>query len=392
MRRGRILIYIGLILILGLVGAVLILQRLNQPAPSNGTPTVQDPQTPTTNVVITTQRVSRGDEISEGVVQLVAIPQDRVIDGMFTELEQVVGAGLVARFDLEPGIFLTRAMVADFSDLGPSGSDAALLIDPGMVAVSIPINRLSSVAYGLRRGDYVNVIVTLLFVDIDTTTQSILPNNTSSVLAPGPAVVTSITEESADASSAETTIISDELLQTLTAQVVSGGVVSPVGRLELDPTLGQPFYIVPSEPQRPRAVSQTLIQHAMVLNMGTFSLEDPGAEPTPTPDPAAAPDQQADGEPTPVPAIERPDIITLVVTPQDAVTLNYLVMNGAYLSLAMRGANDDSRAETEAVTLQFLLDQYNIQNPAKLPYGLEPRIDDLIPPSLPNDQQPQPQP
>ena len=40
---------------------------------------------------------------------------------------------------------------------------------------------------------------------------------------------------------------------------------------------------------------------------------------------------------------------------------------------------------TEAATLQFLLSQYNIPVPAKLPYALQPRIDALTSPSLPND-------
>jgi pilus assembly protein CpaB len=41
----------------------------------------------------------------------------------------------------------------------------------------------------------------------------------------------------------------------------------------------------------------------------------------------------------------------------------------------MRSAGDAQRFSTEPVTLQFILDQYNIPNPAKLPYGLEPRLD-----------------
>jgi len=60
-----------------------------------------------------------------------------------------------------------------------------------------------------------------------------------------------------------------------------------------------------------------------------------------------------------------------VVTPQDAVTLNYLVAQGARLTLALRSAGDASRVETESVTLQFLLAQYNIQIPAKLPYSMD---------------------
>jgi hypothetical protein len=41
--------------------------------------------------------------------------------------------------------------------------------------------------------------------------------------------------------------------------------------------------------------------------------------------------------------------------------------------------------------LSYLLDQYNIPIPVKLPYGMEPPVRELVPPSLPNDTEtPQP--
>ena len=44
----------------------------------------------------------------------------------------------------------------------------------------------------------------------------------------------------------------------------------------------------------------------------------------------------------------------------------------ADLSLTLRNPSDQLRQATEASTLQFLLSQYNIPVPAKLPYSLEP--------------------
>jgi pilus assembly protein CpaB len=75
-----------------------------------------------------------------------------------------------------------------------------------------------------------------------------------------------------------------------------------------------------------------------------------------------------------------------MVSPQDAVTLNYLIFSGAQITLTLRNPNDvDNYPPTEAATLQYLLSQYNIPVPAKLPYSLEPRIDSLVPPYMPND-------
>jgi hypothetical protein len=60
------------------------------------------------------------------------------------------------------------------------------------------------------------------------------------------------------------------------------------------------------------------------------------------------------------------------------------------LSLVLRGATDSSRENTLPVTLGFLLEQYQIPIPAKVPYSLTPRIDALSPVPLPISQPAQP--
>jgi pilus assembly protein CpaB len=78
-------------------------------------------------------------------------------------------------------------------------------------------------------------------------------------------------------------------------------------------------------------------------------------------------------------------MVTLIVTPQDSITMSYLIYSGAKITMTLRKATDESRVATEAATLQFLLSQYNIPVPAKLPYAMQPRIDELISPFLPGD-------
>jgi pilus assembly protein CpaB len=78
-------------------------------------------------------------------------------------------------------------------------------------------------------------------------------------------------------------------------------------------------------------------------------------------------------------------VITLIVNPQDAVTLNYMVYSGAQLTLALRASGDDSQVVTEATSLDYLMREYNIPMPLSLPIGLEPRVDELVAPYLPND-------
>lgn len=347
-RRGRVFIFIALILILLLV---LVWAVMNFLRPGMlGIGQVQEPSVQPTpieemvTIVISVQPITRGTEFTENVVTVIPYPKKDLVEGSFiTDINDVIGKR--AKFNLDSRTPLTSTMIVDPT---MNNSPAAFQIPPGQVAIPVPVSKLSSVAYGLEAGDHVNVIVSMLLVDIDPGFQSKLPNNTGLVIAPGPSA-----EGGPVASS---------------ATITKGDGLS--GRTELDPTLGQPIYVIPSEAQRPRLVSQTLIQDAIVLYVGDFP--QPGEEvlvpgqvaPTPIP-----------GQETAEPEIILPDTVTLVVSPQDAVTLNYLILAGGRLNLVMRSAGDAQRFSTEPVTLQFILDQYNIPNPAKLPYGLEPRLD-----------------
>ena len=56
------------------------------------------------------------------------------------------------------------------------------------------------------------------------------------------------------------------------------------------------------------------------------------------------------------------------------------------MTLTLRSPNDPTpEIETDSVTLQFLIDNYDIAIPSKLPYGTEPRLtapDLVFPPDL----------
>jgi pilus assembly protein CpaB len=362
MRRGRVFIYLAFIIILGLVAFVVVWQRFLQPT----TPTAPQGPAPTpvdvVNVVVLTQQVPRGSALAPEVLKLLPIQRNLLIEGMYTDINQVDGR--LAKFDLDAGIPLTSSMLVDSAEqLSETGSIAALSIPRGMVAVSIPVSRLSSVSYAPMSGDHVNVIVTLLLADLDTDFQTILPNLAGTVIAPG--------------------TLGEEGPNYLTAQVSGGSAEAGgtvVGKAELVPGLGQTVYALPSEPQRPRLVSQALLQDVVVLKMGEFPYEGlPAPTPTPVPGEQPAEGQAEAAAPAPPP---KPSVVTLIVTPQDAITLNYLLyykaFNGAELTLALRSSEDNTRVQTEAVTLQYLLEQYNIPVPAKLPYGVQPRVDKVV--------------
>ena len=386
MRRGRLFLILALIVVI-ILGVVYIMTRgdeSKQPdiisQPSSGEITPAPTPIPVMEVVVVTQRVVRGEVLREDKLDIATYQANQAWPIMFTSIDQVVGK--IARFSMEPYTVLTSALVTDVADRD-QGSDDALFIESGMVAVSIPVSRLSSISYAPARGDRVNVIVTLSFVDLDSDWQTILPNMTGNVIASGGGSL--IGDQLVD---------DPEVITTLMAQPYTGS--ASLGRLYEDIDLEQMFYLFPSEPQRPRLVSQTLIQNVMVLQLGNFptpyerELAELPVVPTPTPNPAAPAEEMVVEEVvTPPPP---PDVITLIVTPQDAVTLNYLIFSGAQLTLVMRNPLDTSTVPTEAVTMSFLLDQYNIPIPVKLPYGFQPAVSELIQPILQNDLVPTPEP
>jgi hypothetical protein len=132
--------------------------------------------------------------------------------------------------------------------------------------------------------------------------------------------------------------------------------------------------------QRPRLASQRTVTDAEVVWVGEFPEDGrifaPAPTPTPivTPDPALTPQASTTGEeitPSPV-APERPQVITLAVRPQDAVTLTYFSEAGISMTFALRSARTQGLPDTQPVTLDYVLTTYNIAVPDRFNYGLQP--------------------
>lgn len=382
MRRGRLLILVFLLLLLG--GAALLLLFLGpgllggqaQPTPVVATPTPEG-----VSIVIASQDIARGAVISADVLSLVPWSKEHYLPSVaIMDIAQVVGK--IARVPIyreQP--VLTTMLVTSLRDAAVVGSDAAVQIPSGMVAIAVPLDALSSAANAVEDGDRVDVIASFLIVDLDQDYQTILPNLSAPVLGPAPA------------GSLESIGVS-----IVAAVGPQGGVK---GRAEPD-TVGQTLYVVPSEPQRPRMVTQRLIQNALVLHVGPFTGEKPGLA-LPTPTPGAEP--TATGTPAATPTVppprEQARIMTLAVTPQDAVVLAWLLDHvsadstqdnaaGLHLTYVLRPAGDTTLTDTETVTLQYMIDRFRVSLPAKLPYGLEPAPRVIVPAYVPTPTPPAP--
>jgi len=264
MRRGRILIFLVLIVIVGLGLLAVVWTQIRPPA-------AQPTQAALTEIYFAAQNIPQGTTITAEMLGKLAIPPENVAEVEFTVGEENNLVGQTARFSLEQGVIITSAMVGT----GPveiSGPFWAVQIPSGMVAAPIPINRLGTVAYGVNDGAHVNVNACMLFVDVDPAFQSILPNFTSVLTGTG---------------------FPPDALPVLSVSATTGGEASRQGRVELDPTLQQPFYAIPSELQRPRLVCQMILQNVVVMKLGNFALQAPSTDPNVTPSPAQAQQQAA---------------------------------------------------------------------------------------------------
>jgi pilus assembly protein CpaB len=379
MARSRLLIVVALVLILLAAGGGAAYWFILGPGANQGGgggPAIEPTPIPVTAtpepvlyVLVASQNLDRGMIIPTEAIANFPWPTAIVPFNAVTDTAVIVGTR--ARIPIDRGMpILSNMVVKSLAQLSPNGSDAAAQIPAGLTAITLPYDKRNGVALGIQAGDHVNIIVTLWVVDIDENFQTLLPNLTTNVQPPSPG-------------SPEAGIPAG--LVALIQPAVPG---SGVGRSEREPTIGQDVYVVPSEPQaRSRLVTQGIIQDATVLRMGDFgqSLFPTLPPPTPSPDPAVTQPPAPLPTNTPLP----PESMTLMVSPQDALVINYvkelmLKYPGAVqLTFTLRSAGDTSVASTESVTMQYMFERFNISVPSKLNYGLDKSLPTPLPPATP---------
>jgi len=376
MRRGRILILFAMVLIFGVVAVYLLLGRGGGGGGQVTTPEGPGIPSDMTQIVIAAQDISRGSVIPDNGVTLAPYPADMVVETMI-ENDLSVVVGRYARQDIARGAPITSNMITRRAgDLLGTGSEAAIAIPPGYTAISVPMNRLSGVAYALEAGDRVDVLITLLMVDMDPDFQTMLPNESLAMVSPDGTLLTAL--------------VCRELKYGDRGPECTNPEPVMVGRVDVEETTSQPIFSHPVEDQRPRLVTQRLVENAAVLHVGTFVSEEAQVVAVQVPQATGATTDTA-GQAAAQPVALPPDIITIIVTPQDALAINWAIRSGATLGFTLRSPGDTTETDTASVTLQYLVQSYSITVPSRLPYGLTPRLEQVIEPVLPNDG-PQPTP
>jgi Flp pilus assembly protein CpaB len=342
MQRGRLLIILGIILGLATVGAVAFLllqggggvQDIVGGEPTPTPPALETPGVPTTQVIVALQPIGRGSPFVAGSIGRRDWPANNVPPDTIADEAETIGK--VAKTEIVQGQVIVRSMLADVAGVG----EASFQIPVGRVAVAYPITRQTSVAYAVQPGDYVDILITAFFVDVDEEFQTTLPNKLSFIV---PELDPDTGEETGRFTLSEPI---DE------------------GRFELS-SGDIPAIVFPREEQIPRRVAQLTVQAAKVIRVG------PWIEPPPPPAPE-------EGEEVPTPTPNLPDVVTLAVTPQDALVLVWLRQSGIYSEMALRAAGEENADHlTEAVTLQYMLTRFNIAVPPKIEFVMATSITDL---------------
>jgi Flp pilus assembly protein CpaB len=311
---------------------------LNGVPPENGgaveDPAFMPPQMPLNmvEVVVSLQTVPRGWQMTAAELTTDLRYPEEVGPDVITDINEVIG--LYARSDIYQGQTLTKdALVNDLRLVALQSFGPSSLIPPGFVAQSVPMNRLSGVAYGLSEGDYVDILISFVLQEIDPQFQTLLENSITFYLR-------------------------DEEGNPILVSV------DPYGRFEDLPT-GEVTHIAPSEDKRRPVLVSMILQNAKVIQVGTWQPDLPVSAATPTP--AAI----AEGEETPTPFVGEeptatpapPDALLLALLPQQQLLLKYAVESNTNITFALRGINDAQLYTIENVDLNYILQRFNITIP-----------------------------
>jgi Flp pilus assembly protein CpaB len=315
-------------------------------------------------VVVARVPLAAGQRLTAELMSTELRPDDNVavqVNVTVQNMEELVGQ--IVKKDIPAGKEILRPFLAlQATDLAMIGSDLALYVDQGRVAIAFPIDRYSGVAYSLRPGDQVDVLMSLNILELDEEFQTVLPNHLARVDR-------FALEEGTSFLFASETEGRLELLDlvNLVAQIGPQGGLNAV--------------------QIPRRVTQLTLQQANVIWVGNWrspaDLEQAFQADVPV---AGA----AEGQPAPPDGPIRPeaipDLVILGVSLQDALTLNWAQIVGIDVQLALRAQGDNSIFVTTSVSLPQMAEQGPLTLPAPGVWGLEPRVDLVPTPGLPEPE------
>lgn len=327
------------------------------------------------NVIVAKVNIPVGTILTDELLEVQRWPQTNIaLQGGYTFTDTTRLVGRIAKVDVSRGQSILSPMLAlNPTDIASFGSDLALYVPFGEVAVAFPVDRFNGAALAMRPGDTIDVMMTLRVVDIDPQFGTILPNRVERVIQ---------------------------------SALLDGRpfLFPPVtnGRLEFIPEINQVAAIVPSvigiEGQDfspglpiPKRVTQLTIQQAEVLYVGTWfdyrELEElrAAAQAAAQPEEGAAPTPEAPITSIPARLELTPDLVILSMSSQDALALNWAMIRGVDIDLALRSPGDQTVFVTTSVSLPQIIDQGGLAIPEQSSFDLHPSVEDIVLPTFPSE-------
>lgn len=317
-------------------------------------------------VVVSNNTIPRGFQLTENELQTEIRLAAQVSPNMITNIEDAVGK--FTRKSVFQGETLTiESLVSDLREVGREDFGPSSLIPPGFVAMSVPFSRNRGVGSAVEAGDSVDILISFLLLPVDEQFQTRLHNN----------AVIYLTQE------IEST---DDEGNTVVETVQVPFLIEPQGRYEELPT-GDLANIAPSEQDARGQHVSFVIQNARVIQLGEWVPPLPPILPTPTLSPEEQAELDANGEQPQEAEVSLSDIaieiqeeinrrsnpfyadsILIALPPQQQVFLKYAVETNSLIDFALRGEGDGQLYAVENVSLEYVLDRFNIDIPPNFTY------------------------
>lgn len=331
--------------------------------PPTATPGLED-------VVVAKVNIPVGTMLTDDLLEVQRWPRTNIaLQGGYTFTDTTRLVGRIAKVDVSRGQSVLSPMLAlNPTDIASFGSDLALYVPFGQVAVAFPVDRFNGAALAMRPGDAVDVMMTLRIVDIDPQFGTVLPNQIERVI--------------------QSALLNGE---PFLFPAVSNG------RLEFIPEVNQVAAIVPSTIALdgqdfteglpiPKRVTQLTIQQARVLYVGTWVDPKELEQQQLAAQAAAQAGEDGAAGPTPTPIPSRletiPDVVILSMSSQDALALNWAMIRGVDINLVLRSPGDQTVFVTTSVSLPQIIDQGGLAIPEQSNFDLHPSMEDVTLPVL----------
>lgn len=341
-------------------------------------------------IVVAATDIPAGTRITADLLELEPRPVDNVAIRARVYVDNVETlVGRIVKNDIPRGQEILTPMIAlSATDLANFGSDLSLFVDQGRVAVAFPLDRYSGVAYAMRSGDFVDVMMTFNMVELDLEFQTILPNRLERVneaaLEAGqpflfPATSLGRLEVVEELGNQVVQITPQSIIET--QDVVVTETTDDGGNIEVDANVSFPTF------QRARRTTQLTVQQAEVLWVGTWDVDDDESRSPAIEEPETlASELETDAaviiEPEPIDPRQgergelRPDVVVLSLPLQDALVIKWALEEpGADVDLALRAQGDNALYVTTSVNLPQLVEQAGLSIPEPSQFDLQPRID-----------------